>query len=98
MFHQAINSAYRFEMQSLSARFVLLNMLGRFSREDAKALRVMVIDDTFETQFKSGRAEIHQQTGAQLLMNLEPAVDRDGRQIFKLLSQLPTSSRLGVFA
>ena len=39
-----------------------------------------------------------QQTGAQLLMNAEPTVNRDGRQIFKLLPQSPTSSRLCVFA
>tara|TARA_R110001606_G_scaffold3223_5_gene13979 strand:+ start:520 stop:810 length:291 start_codon:yes stop_codon:yes gene_type:complete len=60
MFHQAINSAYRPEMQSLSARFVLLNRSGRFSREDAKALRVMVIDDAAESHRACWRTEIQQ--------------------------------------
>jgi len=58
MFHQVINSAYRLEMQWLSARFVLLDRCSRFSREGAKPLRAMVIDDAAESHRACRRTEI----------------------------------------
>ena len=58
MFHQAINSAYRPEMQSLFALFLLLNKWEGFSREGAKPLRAMVIDDAAESHRACRRTEI----------------------------------------
>jgi hypothetical protein len=86
MFHQAINSAYRLEMQSLSARFVLLNRWRQFSREDAKALRAMVIDDTAEAELEGRRAEV--QRCGQITVIARSAATRQSRATYPITNLL----------